>query len=61
MSGFILRYRPDTVLGKRFPLTRYPWCSPAYPTRERAEEIRALCINAEHIEVVEVDDEGKTA
>ena len=61
MSGWILRYRPDTALGKRFPLTRYPWRGPAYPTRDRAEEIRVLCVNAEHIEVVEVDDEGKTA
>ena len=61
MSGWILRYRPDTTLGQRFPLTRYPWHGPAYQTRERAEEIRAHCPNAEHIEVVKLDDEGKTA
>lgn len=56
MSGYILRYRPDTDLGRRFPLTRYPWRGPAYSTRELAEEIRALCINAEHIEVIEQED-----
>jgi hypothetical protein len=53
---WILRYRPDTNLGQRFPLTKYPWKGPGYPTREQAEHIRSLCINAEHIEVIEVED-----
>lgn len=28
---FILQYRPDTNLGRRFPLTRYPWRGPGLP------------------------------
>ena len=55
MSVYILRYKPDSSLGQRFPLTKYPWRGPGFPTRERAEELRALCINAEHIEVIEME------
>ena len=50
---FHIRYRPGTDLARRFPTIRYPAAS-GYATRERAEEIRAACPNAEHMEVVEV-------
>ncbi len=47
---YVLRYRPDTDLGRRFPA----WTIATWATREDAERVRLACPNAEKIEVVEV-------
>lgn len=47
---FALRYKPGTWLGERYPEpSRTRW-----RTAEAADALRLACINAEHIEVVEV-------
>lgn len=54
MSGYRLRYKPDTNDGKRFKTIRYPtlW-NPPYATRERAELVRAAMPDPSKFEVVE--------
>lgn len=49
---YALRYRPDTHLGRRYPK---PSCA-HFATREAAEDAREACPNAEHMEVVEVEE-----
>jgi hypothetical protein len=48
-TAYALRYADGTDLARRYP-------EPAgrFRTREEAERLRALCVNAEHIEVVEL-------
>jgi len=48
---FVIRYRPDTDLGRRFSGT-----SPEYDSREEAERLRRACHNAESMEVVEIGE-----
>lgn len=43
-----LRYRRDTPLGRRFPESA-GW----FETREAADQFRRLCVNGDHMEVVE--------
>lgn len=49
---FVIRYRPDTDLGRRFGGT-----SAGYDTREQAERLRAACANAAEMEVIEIEGE----
>lgn len=52
MTGYAIRYRPGTDLGRRFP-------GPSHltlPTREAAEEIWRRCPNANDMEVIEVPE-----
>lgn len=51
-----IRYRPGTDLARRFP---HPHIfAPPVTDRAQADNIRSLCANAEHMEVVAVDDDG---
>ena len=47
---FHLRYRPGTSLAARFGANL---TTTGYPTREQAENVRAMCPNADSLEVVE--------
>ena len=47
---FHLRYRPGTTLAARFSANL---TTTGYPTREQAENVRAMCPNADSLEVVE--------
>ena len=47
---FHLRYRPGTTLAARFSANL---TTAGYPTREQAENVRAMCPNADSLEVVE--------
>jgi len=53
VTGYVLRYRPGTPLGDRFPTTRYPargtWA------HETAEQVLAQMAGAAQIEIVEAD------
>lgn len=58
MTSYRLRYTPGTHDGDRFPLTRYPAPTrPAYPTRERAEQVLAAMPRPGVMEVVSEEDE----
>ena len=47
---YALRYRPGTLLAARFPgIPRG-----RYRTVEEAENVRQHCVNAEHMEVVDI-------
>jgi len=48
---YAIRYKPGTDLARRFPNPSHP-----FKTRETAEAVRHYCINAEHMETVEVED-----
>lgn len=48
-----LRYMPNSDLGRRFPGDPD---EPRFDSREAAESLRRLCINANFIEVFEVDE-----
>ena len=47
---FALRYIPGTSLAHRFPGV----ARGRFRTRAEAERVRAACVNAEHIEVVDL-------
>jgi hypothetical protein len=47
---YALQYRAGSDLARRFPEPTRA----RFATREEAERLRALCVNAEHIEVVEL-------
>lgn len=51
MTQFAIRYRPDTDLGRRFTAH-----GGTFPTRADAEAILRICVNAEAMEVIEVDE-----
>lgn len=54
---YAIRYTPGTDLARRFPGV----ARGRYKTREIAENIRRHCPNAEHMEVVNVHDEKRSA
>jgi hypothetical protein len=52
VSIYAIRYTPGTDLARRYPeLPRA-----RYKSREDAERVRGHCVNAEHMEVVDVRD-----
>ena len=55
MTRYLIRYAPGTDLALRFPHLRYP-ARTTFPTREKADEVRRLCPNAEAMVVVEVEE-----
>lgn len=57
MSGYRLRYKPDTRDGVRFKAIRYPLDhNPPYATHERAEVVRQAMPDPEKFEIVEDGD-----
>lgn len=55
MTRYLIRYTPGTDLALHWPSVRYP-VHTTFPSRERAEQVRLLCPNAEKMETVEVDE-----
>lgn len=47
---YTIRYTPGSDLAIRFPEVPRG----RFPTREVAERVRAACVNAEHMEVVDI-------
>jgi hypothetical protein len=56
MTRYVIRYAPGSDLALRFPHLRYP-ARTTFPTREKADEVRRLCPNAEDMVVVELNEE----
>lgn len=57
MTVFVIRYTPGTQLHARFgDISLHPWKATGYPTREAAETIRAACPNAEHMDIVQIEE-----
>lgn len=49
--SYVIRYRLGSDLGRRFTGHSAP-----YSDREQAERLRLACLNAEAMEVIEVDE-----